>query len=120
MLPYIFFYNYNVVYLNITKTIITMEELKFYSKEINIMRQSQQKMAFDFCNKRGYTPTFMELQRITDVFVEVCLRPRDKDLELRIKNLDGWLDKQVLKNSYSIEMNCYPTDEIEIDGILID
>ena len=87
-----------------------MEELKFYSKEINIMRQSQQKMAFDFCNKRGYTPTFMELQRITDVFVEVCLRPRDKDLELRIKNLDGWLDDKVKKK----------LDEIEIDGIFVD
>ena len=84
--------------------------MDFYSKEINIMRQSQQKMAFDFCNKRGYTPTFMELQRITDVFVEVCLRPRDKDLELRIKNLDGWLDKKVQRKF----------DEIEIDGIFVD
>jgi len=84
--------------------------MEFYSKEINIMRQSQQKMAFDFCNKRGYTPTFMELQRITDVFVEVCLRPRDKDLELRIKNLDGWLDDKVKKK----------LDEIEIDGIFVD
>jgi hypothetical protein len=84
--------------------------MEFYSKEINIMRQSQQKMAFDFCNKRGYTPTFMELQRITDVFVEVCLRPRDKDLELRIKNLDGWLDEKVQKK----------LDEIEIDGIFVD
>jgi hypothetical protein len=84
--------------------------MEFYSKEINIMRQSQQKMAFDFCNKRGYTPTFMELQRITDVFVEVCLRPRDKDLELRIKNLDGWLDEKVQRK----------LDEIEIDGIFVD
>jgi len=87
-----------------------MEELKFYSKDINIMRQSQQKMAFDFCNKRGYTPTFMELQRITDVFVEVCLRPRDKELEVRINKLDKWLDEQVKKK----------LDEIEIDGIFVD
>jgi hypothetical protein len=84
--------------------------MEFYSKDINIMRQSQQKMAFDFCVKRGYTPTFMELQRVTDVFVEVCLRPRDKDLELRIKNLDKWLDQQIQKKM----------DKIEIDGILID
>ena len=87
-----------------------MEELKFYSKDINIMRQSQQKMAFDFCNKRGYIPTFMELQRITDVFVEVCLRPRDKELEVRINKLDKWLDEQVKKK----------LDEIEIDGIFVD
>jgi hypothetical protein len=87
-----------------------MEELKFYSKDINIMRQSQQKMAFDFCVKRGYTPTFMELQRITDVFVEVCLRPRDKDLDIRIDKLDKWLDEQVKKK----------LDEIEIDGIFVD
>ena len=87
-----------------------MEELKFYSKDVLIMRQSQQKMAFDFCNKRGYTPTFMELQRVTDVFVEVCLRQRDKDLELRIKNLDKWLDEKVQKK----------LDEIEIDGIFVD
>jgi hypothetical protein len=84
--------------------------MEFYSKDINIMRQSQQKMAFDFCVKRGYTPTFMELQRVTDVFVEVCLRQRDKDLELRIKNLDKWLDQQIQKKM----------DKIEIDGILID
>ena len=86
---------------------ITME---FYSKEINIMRQSQQKMAFDFCVRRGYTPTFMELQRITDVFVEVCLRPRDKDLDIRIDKLDKWLDEQVKKK----------LDKIEIDGIFVD
>ena len=109
-MPYIFFYNYNIVYLSITKTIITMEELKFYSKDISIMRQSQQKMAFDFCNKRGYTPTFKELQRITDVFVEVCLRPRDKELDERINILDKWLDEKVQKK----------LDEIEIDGIFVD
>ena len=84
--------------------------MEFYSKDINIMRQSQQKMAFDFCVKRGYTPTFMELQRITDVFVEVCLRPRDKDLYVRIDKLDKWLDEQVKKK----------LDEIEIDGIFVD
>lgn len=87
-----------------------MEEFKFYSKDINIMRQSQQKMAFDFCVKRGYTPTFMELQRITDVFVEVCLRARDKDLDIRIDKLDKWLDSKVKKKF----------DEIEIDGIFVD
>lgn len=87
-----------------------MEEFKFYSKDINIMRQSQQKMAFDFCVKRGYTPTFMELQRITDVFVEVCLRARDKDLDIRIDKLDKWLDGKVKKKF----------DEIEIDGIFVD
>lgn len=84
--------------------------MEFYSKEINIMRQSQQKMAFDFCVRRGYTPTFMELQRITDVFVEVCLRPRDKDLDIRIDKLDKWLDEQVKKK----------LDKIEIDGIFVD
>ena len=84
--------------------------MEFYSKDINIMRQSQQKMAFDFCVKRGYTPTFKELQRVTDVFVEVCLRSRDKDLDERIDKLDKWLNAQVQKKM----------DKIEIDGILID
>lgn len=81
--------------------------INFYSKDIQIMRQSQQKMAFDYSKSRGYVPTILELQRMTDLFVEMCLRPQDDDLTKRIKSLDKWLSE---KRS---EINQ------EIDGILI-
>ena len=83
--------------------------LNFYSKEIQIMRQSQQKMAFDYSKSKGYIPSILELQRMTNLFVEVCLRPQDDDLTKRINALDKWLNDQVQKKM----------DKIEIDGILI-
>jgi hypothetical protein len=81
--------------------------INFYSKEIQIMRQSQQKMAFDFCKSKGYTPTLTELQRITDIFVEICLRPLDNELKSRILSLDKWIEKKVKE---SVE---------EVDGVLL-
>jgi hypothetical protein len=48
-------------------------------------------MALEYVNHIGVTVTFTELQRITDVFVECCLRPQDDDLKERIKKLDTWL-----------------------------
>lgn len=80
----------------------------FYAKEIQIMRQSQQKMAFDFCKSKGYVPTLMELHRITDIFVEMCLKPLDEGLKKRIVALDKWVDNKVKES------------EIEVDGIIID
>lgn len=85
-----------------------MAEFQFYSKEINILRQSQQKMAFDVARSKGVNLSVMELQRMTDVFVECCLRPMDKDLKERVSNLDKWLEQ---KSQLSIE-------QIELDGIL--
>ena len=83
--------------------------MEFYSKEINILRQSQQKMAFDLARSKGVNLSVMELQRMTDVFVELCLRPMDKDLKERVNKLDKWLED---KSQLSIE-------QIEMDGILI-
>ena len=81
--------------------------MEFYSKEINILRQSQQKMAFDLARSKGVDLSVEELQRVTDVFVECCLRPMDKDLKERVQNLDKWLNE---KSQKSIE---------EIEGIVI-
>ena len=81
--------------------------MEFYSKEINILRQSQQKMAFDLARSKGVDLSVEELQRMTDVFVECCLRPMDKDLKERVRNLDKWLNE---KSQKSIE---------EIEGIVI-
>jgi len=64
--------------------------MEFYNRDINILRQSQCKMAMDYVNHLGIKVTFAELQRITDVFVECCLRPQDDDLKERIKKLDNW------------------------------
>ena len=73
--------------------------MDFNSKDIQILRQSQSKMALEYLNSVGVKVTFEELQRVTDVFVECCLRPQDDDLKQRIKKLDKWIsDKKTLEN----------------------
>jgi hypothetical protein len=68
--------------------------MEFYSREIQIMRQSQSKMALDYVTSVGVTVTVEELIRITELFVEVCLRTKDDDLKRRIKALDKWLEEK--------------------------
>jgi hypothetical protein len=68
--------------------------MEFYSREIQIMRQSQSKMALDYVTSVGVTVTVEELIRITELFVEVCLRPQDDNLKQRIKALDKWLEEK--------------------------
>jgi hypothetical protein len=65
--------------------------MEFNSRDIQILRQSQSKMALEYLNSVGVKVTFEELQRVTDVFVECCLRPQDNDLKDRIKKLDKWI-----------------------------
>ena len=65
--------------------------MEFFSKDIQIMRQSQSKLALEYVNSIGVHVTVEELQRITEVFVECCLRPMDNDLKERLKKLDKWL-----------------------------
>jgi len=64
--------------------------MEFHSKDIQILRQSQSKLALEYVSSIGVKITVEELQRITDVFVESCLRPADNDLKERIKKLDKW------------------------------
>jgi hypothetical protein len=68
--------------------------MEFYSREIQIMRQSQSKMALDYVTSVGVKVTVEELIRIAELFVEVCLRPQDDDLKKRIKALDKWLEEK--------------------------
>jgi hypothetical protein len=73
--------------------------MEFHSRDIQIMRQSQSKMALEYLSTVGVIVTFEELQRVTDIFVECCLRPQDNDLKDRIKKLDKWIiDKKVSQN----------------------
>jgi hypothetical protein len=73
--------------------------MEFNNKDIQIMRQSQSKLALEYVNSIGVTVTVEELQRMTDVFVECCLRPMDDDLRKRLKALDKWiLDKKTVPN----------------------
>jgi hypothetical protein len=73
--------------------------MEFYGRDIQIVRQSQSKMVLEYTNSVGVKLTVEELQRMTDIFVECCIRPQDKDLKERIKNLDKWLsEKQTQKN----------------------
>ena len=68
--------------------------MEFYSKEIQIMRQSQSKLVLEYVSSVGVTITFGELQKMTDLFVECCLRPQDEDLKKRIKALDKWITEK--------------------------
>jgi hypothetical protein len=68
--------------------------MEFYSKEIQIMRQSQSKLVLEYVSSVGVTITFEELQKMTDLFVECCLRPQDEDLKKRIKALDKWISEK--------------------------
>jgi hypothetical protein len=68
--------------------------MEFYSREIQIMRQSQSKMALEYVTSVGVNVTLEELVRITDLFVEICLRPQDDDLKKRIKALDKWIEEK--------------------------
>jgi hypothetical protein len=68
--------------------------MEFYSREIQIMRQSQSKMALEYVQSVGVNVTVEELVRITDLFVEICLRPQDDDLKKRIKALDKWIEEK--------------------------
>ena len=65
-------------------------------------------MAFDVARSKGVNLSVIELQRMTDIFVECCMRPMDKDLKERIIKLDKWLDE---KSQLMIE-------QIQLDGIL--
>ena len=72
--------------------------MEFYSREIQIMRQSQSKMALEYLTSVGVNVTLEELVRITDLFVEICLRPQDDDLKKRIKALDKWIEEKKKSN----------------------
>ena len=65
--------------------------MDFNSRDIQILRQSQSKLALEYVNSAGIFVTVEELQRMTDVFVESCLRPMDNDLKERIRKLDKWI-----------------------------
>jgi hypothetical protein len=65
--------------------------MEFYSRDIQILRQSQSKLALEYLNEQGIKPSIEELQRMTDILVECCLRPVDEELRGRIKKLDKWI-----------------------------
>jgi len=73
--------------------------MDFNSRDVQILRQSQSKLALEYLSQQGVLVTVEELQRVTDVFVECCLRPIDNDLRDRLKKLDKWiLDKKLKSN----------------------
>lgn len=71
--------------------------MEFYSKDIQILRQSQSKLVLEYCESIGVKLTIFELQRVIDVFVDCCLRPQDEKLKERIKKLDEWLETKKTK-----------------------
>lgn len=74
-----------------------MSEKVFFNKDIQIIRQSQIKLVYDFLIAKGVNPSVEELQRVTDVFTEFCLYGPDDDLKERVKKLDKWIDSKATK-----------------------
>lgn len=72
--------------------------MEFYSKDIQILRQSQIKLVLEMMTLHNVVPTVLELQKATDIFVECGLKPMDNDLKLKVKNLDEWLKKKKEEN----------------------
>ena len=69
-----------------------MDQIEFYSREVSIMQQSQSKLALEFLNGHGITPTSEQLWRVTEVFVQCCLHKQNDVLKKRLKDLDKWVE----------------------------
>jgi hypothetical protein len=74
-----------------------MEQIEFYAREVSIMQQSQSKLALEFLNGHGITPTSEEIWRVTEVFVQCCLHKQNDVLKKRLKDLDKWIETRKLK-----------------------
>lgn len=81
-----------------------MSDIKFYSKEIQIMRQSQNKLVVEYTRDLGVVLTVAELNRVTDVFVETCLAPVEGPLKERVKDLDKWLKTKIEEQNSSSKL----------------
>lgn len=69
-------------------------EIKLYPREIQIMRQSQIKVALDYAKYYGVELSIIELSWVTDVLVEICNLPVKGDLKERVTKLDTWFKEK--------------------------
>jgi hypothetical protein len=68
------------------------EDVKEFSRDIKIIRQSQSKLALDYLRDCGVEVSVEEFQRVVDIFVECCIKKVDGDLKVRVKRLDKWIE----------------------------
>jgi hypothetical protein len=68
-----------------------------YTTDIKILQQSQSKLVLDYLLAQGVIPTPQELWHCTEIFVECCLHPRDKELNKRLKEMNNWIIEQKQK-----------------------
>jgi hypothetical protein len=66
-------------------------EKEFYSREMQILKQSQIKIALEYVTTIGVTLSVKELHFVTEIFIEMCLKPLDDDMKVKINKLDKWL-----------------------------
>ena len=71
-----------------------MSERTNLTREISIARQSQSKLALEFCSIHGIKPTLVELMRLTDVLAESVLLSPDDEFKQTIKKIDDWVEKK--------------------------
>jgi hypothetical protein len=75
------------------------DNFNFHSRDVQILHQSQSKMALEYATSIGVKLTVEELLGVADVFMECCLRKRDKDLNERIKKMDEWFSKKKVEQN---------------------
>jgi len=71
-----------------------MSERKNLDREVSIARQSQSKLALEFCVIHGIKPSLRELMRLTDVLAESVLLTSDNELKETIKKIDLWIEEK--------------------------
>ena len=68
-----------------------------YTTGESILQQSQAKLVFEYLQAHGITPTPQELWHMTEIFVQCCTHPRDKELNKRLKDMNNWIITQKQK-----------------------
>ena len=82
------------------------KEITIYPKDIQIMRQSQNKLVVEYARDLGVTLSVFELNNVTDVFVETCITPVEGDLKDRVKKIKTFgLNKKSRKRKM-VFVNC--------------
>lgn len=70
---------------------------EIFQKDVQIIRQSQIKLVYDFLMAKGINPSVELLQKVTDIFTAHCLKGPDEEMVEKVKKLDNWIEAQQAK-----------------------
>lgn len=61
------------------------------NKDLQIVKQSQSKLALDFFKVHDIKPSLKELLRLTDILVESVVLMPDQEFKETVKKFDEWI-----------------------------